>query len=379
MRGTRTALAILLEMAAKARAGRPWDAVVAAVETLCAGAVTSAQEAPTLPTFLQHLEDWTSGELAKKYPHHIKVKKSADGDETRIRKHIAPVLESVLVDEVTLDHCELVMAGIPAERSDGTRRQVAQVLRRGLALAVYPCRYRKDQPIPQGWLPKVKSNKAKECLYPDEDRALLACAPTDSHPGVPLLRRLAYGLLAREGMRADELARIEWRDVDLERGRIDLDVNKTSDPRAWALGDGSLAALRIWKENFCKGATPKDRVLQQDGVPLDMSRLAEQLRDDLHAAGVNREKLFERSATRLPIRAHDLRATFVTVALATGKTEAWVADRTGHRSSQMINRYRRRARTWTEQKTRRADRASQGAAGPLCPMYRPIFSGPTGT
>jgi hypothetical protein len=35
------------------------------------------------------------------------------------------------------------------------------------------------------------------------------------------------------------------------------------------------------------------------------------------------------------------RATFVTLSLANGKSEAWVSARTGHRSSQMINRYRR--------------------------------------
>ena len=38
----------------------------------------------------------------------------------------------------------------------------------------------------------------------------------------------------------------------------------------------------------------------------------------------------------------------MTVSLANGKTEAWVADRTGHRSSQMINTYRRTARTYAE-------------------------------
>jgi integrase len=48
------------------------------------------------------------------------------------------------------------------------------------------------------------------------------------------------------------------------------------------------------------------------------------------------------------MRVHDLRATFVTVSLATGKTETWVADRTGHKSSEMINRYRRSAWTWSE-------------------------------
>ncbi len=51
---------------------------------------------------------------------------------------------------------------------------------------------------------------------------------------------------------------------------------------------------------------------------------------------------------RMPIRLHDLRATFVTVSLANGKTEQWVSDRTGHRSSQMLALYTRQARQWSE-------------------------------
>jgi integrase len=43
------------------------------------------------------------------------------------------------------------------------------------------------------------------------------------------------------------------------------------------------------------------------------------------------------------VRAYDLRATFVTLSLANGRSEAWVSARTGHRSSQMIHRYRRTA------------------------------------
>jgi hypothetical protein len=50
---------------------------------------------------------------------------------------------------------------------------------------------------------------------------------------------------------------------------------------------------------------------------------------DLRAAGVTRAELFERTATRQPIRVHDLRALFVTVNLANGKTAEWVTDRTG--------------------------------------------------
>ncbi|HEY2409172.1 MAG TPA: hypothetical protein VGI10_24375 [Polyangiaceae bacterium] len=72
--------------------------------------------------------------------------------------------------------------------------------------------------------------------------------------------------------------------------------------------------------------------------------LARALRRDLGAAGVTRSQLFTNTAERKHIRGHDLRATFVTIHLANGKSEAWISDRTGHKSSQMIARYRRLAR-----------------------------------
>jgi hypothetical protein len=89
--------------------------------------------------------------------------------------------------------------------------------------------------------------------------------------------------------------------------------------------------------------------------------LADELRSDLRAAGVTRPAPFERSNTRRPLRVHDLRATFVTVSLANGRTETWVADRTGHTSRAMINRYRRAARTWAEL-----------SLGPLAPLDEAI-------
>jgi hypothetical protein len=86
--------------------------------------------------------------------------------------------------------------------------------------------------------------------------------------------------------------------------------------------------------------------VQADGRPLKLR--ADDFRDDLKRAGVVRTQLFERNEARRPIRVHDLRATFVTLSLASGKSETWVADRTGHRSSEMINRYRSSARTHEE-------------------------------
>jgi integrase len=65
---------------------------------------------------------------------------------------------------------------------------------------------------------------------------------------------------------------------------------------------------------------------------------------------VDRAELFEKSDIRRPIRAHDLRATFITLALARGKSEQWVMDRSGRTTSTMLQRYRRAARTVAEAK-----------------------------
>ena len=65
-------------------------------------------------------------------------------------------------------------------------------------------------------------------------------------PGPPAL----FGVLEREGMRREEAADLRWSDVDLARGVVRLDENKTEDPRAWALDAGVAAALGIWRSRF---------------------------------------------------------------------------------------------------------------------------------
>jgi integrase len=92
--------------------------------------------------------------------------------------------------------------------------------------------------------------------------------------------------------------------------------------------------------------TSSDPVFAENGVPIHVEHLAHQIRCDLRRVGVTGPQLFESSETRQRFRAHDLRATFVTIALATGKTETWVSDRTGHDGHTMIDKYRRKARTW---------------------------------
>ena len=345
----------LMTSGAKARPGRPLAAVVEAVDVLCAGTVETLTEVPTFKTFAA---EWTSGDLARRFPDHVKKKGSSGRDEELLRLYVLPHVQDVRVDEFELEDAELVMASLP-EAGDQTRRpigirsrrHVAQVMSRLMNLCVYPGKWIKTSPIPRGWLPGLPPSKAMECLYPNEDALLLAGKSVEMGKlgplqDVPMLRRLAYGFLDREGMRTDEMASLRWRDVDLKHGRVNLEKDKTDDPRDWDLRPDVVEAMRRWKELSKPHTEPNDHVFAENGVPLNVHHLAEQFRNDLRRVGADRPQLFEKSETRQRIRAHDLRATFVTISLATGKTETWVSDRTGHDGHTMIDKYRRKARTW---------------------------------
>ncbi|WP_437791974.1 hypothetical protein [Sorangium sp. So ce693] len=58
--------------------------------------------------------------------------------------------------------------------------------------------------------------------------------------------------------------------------------------------------------------------------------------------------MFETTQSRLNIRLHDTRATFITIKLANGRTETWISDRTGHKSSRQIHHHKRAARKVAE-------------------------------
>jgi hypothetical protein len=128
-----------------------------------------------------------------------------------------------------------------------------------------------------------------------------------------------------------------------------LDRNKTNDPRSWSMDAGVARALRIWRATFAGSPASSVKIMEgKGGSTIDPYTAASSLRDYLRVAGIGRSQLFESTDQRIALRAHDLRATFVTVSLANGRTEAWVCDRTGHRASQMLYGYRRQARTYSE-------------------------------
>jgi integrase len=301
-------------------------------------------------SFQQFGELWTTGKLALRYPDHVRTKRSAADDEGRLRLYVHPIIGpqpmSAFEGPAGLELVEKVLAGLPPVSktfSRASRRHVMQAVNRLLGLAVYPAKLISVNPLPKGFLPKADSHRAKAYLYPSEDEKLLACRT------VPLLHRLFFGLLDREGFRVSEALSLRWADIDMERGVVHLDRNKTDEPRTWALDPAVIEALRRWKKRFAYRPQTSGKVfVDLGGNEVNPFTAAAELRAHLKTAGVDRPQLFEHSENRIALRAHDLRATFVTVNLALGKNEAWITDRTGHRSSQMIYKYKRAARTHAE-------------------------------
>src|SRR5262249_45300894 len=116
--------------------------------------------------------------------------------------------------------------------------------------------------------------------------------------------------------------------------------------RAWALDAGVRRALAAYKKRFYPDAPDTALVfVDAQGRPLAAYDGAGEFRADLDTAGVRRAELHKSTAERMAFRVHDLRGTFVTLNLAAGKSESWISDRTGHKSSQMIALYKRTART----------------------------------
>ncbi len=292
---------------------------------------------------------WWSGELAEQFPDHVKVKKTRKGDERilgwlcKVRMPDGSTFGGHPVAALTLDDLDHVMGALPkGAESPSTRRQYGQAIRKLLTYAVYPLRLIPAVPIPKGWLPKIRNDKAKAWLYPSEDLALMGCVE------VPIVRRLFYGFLAREGMRVSEALSLTWADVDLARGVVRLDTTKTDEARSWVMGEDVTRALVAWRKLRGKKADKVPHLFPPALIGRRPTSIARWLREGLELADVHRPELVVPKAGRLLLRAHDLRGSFVTLALATGRPEAWVTDRTGHRSSQMIYLYKRASRTAAE-------------------------------
>ena len=296
-----------------------------------ASAIITGKARPVGITVRELVERWTSGLVDAEHPGTGRGSKCARGN---LLGHVPDAILDLRVVSVDLDDV-LDLKRHLAQASGLAETTAALVLRqfsRALQVAVFPLRLRPDHPCPKGVVVRVESSTAKVFLYPLEERQFLTCE------AVPLHRRVTVAFLHREGCRKEEAFALGWGDLDLALGTVSIYASKTSERRTWKMGDWKMGddttrLLRRWK------ATGAEKPFAHDG-----GNGADTLRRDLKRAGVDRAELYERSPTRQPLRLHDTRSGFITLALACGAPEAWICDRTGHRSSAQLYGYRRAAR-----------------------------------
>jgi len=110
---------------------------------------------------------------------------------------------------------------------------------------------------------------------------------------VPLNYRVAYAFLHREGMRKGEAEQLTWPDVNLAKGMVALDENKTDRPRSWVLDAGVLRMLRAW--HAMQGKPKAGPVF----VDIKWDKLPPTYRDHCTAVGIHRARLFRKKANKL--------------------------------------------------------------------------------
>jgi integrase len=97
---------------------------------------------------------------------------------------------------------------------------------------------------PEGITPPRKSSKgAIAIITPDDLAKLLAAADTDE-------RRIYVALAAFTGARASEIQRLEWRDIRLAEGYVELAAHKTKTQARRLVA--ICPALRAWLEPFAE-------------------------------------------------------------------------------------------------------------------------------
>jgi hypothetical protein len=109
---------------------------------------------PAAITFDEFARLWTSGKLAEMYPGHVRAKRTMEGDIQRL-DFMKPLIGNIPLRLFRVEHAEKVLAALPKDRSDSTRRHYAQTVRRVLALACYPGKIIDRHPLPSNFLPRV--------------------------------------------------------------------------------------------------------------------------------------------------------------------------------------------------------------------------------
>jgi len=258
-----------------------------------------------------------------------KAKRSLKDDESRIRKHLDPHLDGVLlvhVDSALVTRIEKALHRRVDQGafSPSTSRKVLILLGSMLKMA-----------LRQGWIAQVpaielpkEKHKAYEWIRTDDEiRTFLVRASEHRYPGLLQL----YATAVYTGLRAGELFGLRWEDIDFEHGLITVQRSynqptKSSRIRRVPLPHALKPMLLAWSER-CHSPTwvfPSERGTMQTPGPKVSNDLFHKVRE---AAGLERMTF------------HALRHTFASQYMLKGGDIYRLQKILGHSSVKVTERY----------------------------------------
>lgn len=325
-----------------------FEALAAELKT---GAVKVRPTKPAAESFAQYAERWFDDRERRGL--HI------GSDRGRITNYVVPVIGALPIREVAADDLRRVVESLDNAVLAGrihwnTARKIwgltTKLFGDAYKSKVSALRVRDDNPARDVQGPDRGDRTAKQWLYPSEVSELLAC------PDVPPRWRVVYALAVYLYLRPGELAALEWNDVDLGRGIINvhqaldlatgrLKSTKTGITRKVPI-HASLAPLLA----ALRPADGAGRVLVSEhanrkaagGLP-PVEDLAATLRAHLWKAGVRRADLHEERPTTKRMTFYDLRSTGITWEVLAGTEPLRVQQRAGHREFSTTQGYIRTA------------------------------------
>jgi integrase/recombinase XerC len=178
-----------------------------------------------------------------------------------------------------------------------------------------------ENPLDRVYRPK-RQKPAEKYLYLQELKALLALPK-------PAAAQLALELTADTGLRASELAGARVADLSLDGDRLILATRVKGGAQKTVTLGAEVSAKLLESLKF-REAGPHDPVLvNEQGGAYTRTTLTEMVARNARRAGI----------TRIPVRAHVLRHSYATLAVATGADLPTAAAMLNHAGLATIGRY----------------------------------------
>jgi len=257
--------------------------------------------------------------VADSYMPHVKgYKRSWQTDECLLRNHILPAIGDLYMDEVTRRHMVDLFSKHRQTHKPGSTNRI-----------IILCRYIFNCAIKWETAGAVKNPTAGIDLYPDnnkrerylsQEEAQVLFNQLDQSDN-PVLKYI-IAMLLLTGARKREVLDAKWSDFDLDKRIWTVEFNKTGKPRYIPISDGVLALLQqVPKHEGCEWVFPNPKTLKPFVSIFCAWNTA-------------------RKKAGLPdVRIHDLRHSFASFLINSGRSLYEVQKILGHTQVKTTQRY----------------------------------------